>query len=62
MKLSDKIALGIVLYYSVFHVLILVGILPQNIVWGGNIRTQNDSAFRICGTFHNAFSGIFNFD
>lgn len=37
MKLSDKIALGIVLYYSVFHVLILVGILPQNIVWGGKI-------------------------
>jgi hypothetical protein len=37
MKLSDKIAFGIVTGYSVFHLLILLGILPQNIVWGGKI-------------------------
>lgn len=37
MKLSDKIALGIVSGYSVFHLLILIGFLPQNIVWGGKI-------------------------
>ena len=37
MKLSDRIALGIVTGYSVFHVLILIGALPQNIVWGGKI-------------------------
>jgi hypothetical protein len=37
MKLSDKIAFGIVTAYSVFHLLIIIGILPQNIVWGGKI-------------------------
>ncbi len=37
MKLSDKIAFGIVTGYSVFHLLILLGVLPQNIVWGGKI-------------------------
>ncbi|WP_147677426.1 hypothetical protein [Algibacter pacificus] len=37
MKLSDKIAFGIVTGYSVFHLLILLGIIPQNIVWGGKI-------------------------
>ena len=36
-KLSDKIAFGIVTGYSVFHLLILIGILPRNIVWGGKI-------------------------
>lgn len=35
MKIPDKIVLCISSAYILFHTLILLGILPQNIVWGG---------------------------
>jgi len=39
MKLLDKITLVIVSAYSIFHLLIILQIIPFNIVWGGKIES-----------------------
>lgn len=42
MKISQKIALIIVITYCIFHILVLFQIIPYNIVWGGNIKSVNE--------------------
>lgn len=39
MKLSQKIALIIIVAYCIFHVLVLFQIIPYTIVWGGKIKS-----------------------
>jgi hypothetical protein len=42
MKLSQKIALIIIVAYCIFHVLVLFQIIPFNVVWGGNIKSISE--------------------
>lgn len=42
MKLSQKIALIIVIAYCIFHVLVLFQIIPYHLVWGGKIKSVNE--------------------
>jgi hypothetical protein len=42
MKLSQKIALIIIVAYCIFHVLILLQIIPYTIVWGGKIKSISE--------------------
>tara|TARA_R110002072_G_scaffold95197_27_gene209942 strand:- start:14274 stop:14657 length:384 start_codon:yes stop_codon:yes gene_type:complete len=42
MKLSQKIALIIVIAYCIFHVLVLFKIIPYHLVWGGKIKSVNE--------------------
>lgn len=42
MKLSQKIALVIVVAYCIFHVLVLFQIIPYTIVWGGKIKSISE--------------------
>ncbi|WP_298262383.1 hypothetical protein [uncultured Lutibacter sp.] len=42
MKLSQKIALIIIVAYCIFHVLVLFQIIPYTIVWGGKIKSFNE--------------------
>ncbi|SIT12284.1 hypothetical protein SAMN05421766_11167 [Zobellia uliginosa] len=42
MKLSQKIALIIVITYCIFHVLVLFQIIPYDVVWGGKIKSVNE--------------------
>ncbi|GAA4806830.1 hypothetical protein [Litoribaculum gwangyangense] len=42
MKLSQKIALIIIVAYCIFHVLILLQIISYTIVWGGKIKSISE--------------------
>ncbi|MBI9041818.1 hypothetical protein [Lutibacter sp.] len=42
MKLSQKIALIIIVAYCIFHVLVLFQIIPYTIVWGGKIKAISE--------------------
>lgn len=42
MKLSQKIALIIIVAYCIFHVLVLFQIIPYTIVWGGKIKSISE--------------------
>lgn len=39
MKTSDTTSLAIVFCYGIFHLFIILQIIPFNIVWGGKIRS-----------------------
>lgn len=42
MKLSQNIALIIIVFYCIFHVLVLFQIIPYNLVWGGKIKSISE--------------------
>lgn len=42
MKLSQKIALIIIVAYCIFHALVLFQIIPYNIVWGGRVKAISE--------------------
>lgn len=42
MKLSQKIALIIVIAYCMFHTMVLLQVIPYNLVWGGNLKSVKE--------------------
>ena len=54
-KLAGKITITIIVLLIVFHILILLGVVPSNIVWGGqivdNATLMKHEILRLIGSF-----------
>ncbi len=40
-KLAGKITITIIVLFIIFHILVLLGVVPSNIVWGGQIAEES---------------------
>jgi len=45
--LAGKILLGMLVLLSIFHVLILVGVIPSDFIWGGQIDGANGNLYTL---------------
>ena len=54
-KLAGKITIAIIVLFIIFHILVLLGVVPSNLVWGGQIAEEatvmKHEILRLLGSF-----------